>query len=86
MSGGRAKCRAVRTETSEGRPGGCTANEDVKVLVRTPDAVHPGNYTFAKVGLCKFHCQQWLDHLQSPEENPPVRYKPWRPPTIEDLP
>lgn len=66
------------------RPGGCPALVDVFVLIRTAGK-HPKNPRYVRVGLCKHHCQDWLNHLADPEHSLPVRYKPHLPPVIGDL-
>lgn len=74
----------MRNEPDDGQIGSCTALVDALVLVRVPHDKQPGNEHFVKIGLCKHHTRQWLDHLEN--GGPAVRYKPHRPPVVEDLP
>lgn len=82
MTSSRGKCRAINT-LDDGNVRGCRGLTDALVLVRIPHDKQPGNYTFRKIGLCRHHMRQWIDSLEN--DGPPVRYKPHRPPTIEDL-
>lgn len=88
MSASRGKCRAhveARDENPQGR--GCRGAVDCIVLQRVENSDHPRNFRYAKVGLCKFHTQQWLDWLAGKAD--PVQYVPHAPPTtvqLEDVP
>lgn len=88
MSASRGKCRAraeARGEDPRGRS--CRGAVDCLVLQRVPNPDHPRNFRYAKVGLCKFHTQQWLDWLAGKAE--PLQYVPHDPPPtlqLEDVP
>lgn len=88
MSASRGKCRA-HTAARDGNPQGhgCRAAVDCIVLQRVENPEHPRNFRYAKVGLCKFHTQQWLNWLAGSAE--PVGYvlnKPRPVAQLEDVP